>query len=667
MTRPTAGLPELLDTLDPDAPRPVRTLWLMNLCAWIRAGVVEDRPDGAVNRVLLFLDAVSVRPEWQDRWRLWWTRFATDLDSAALLADFGFAPRTAFLSALGDRLRRRILPATPDTDDAGELLDQLFSDPRDALWIAALDAATWKRLADLLPADVTGQWRTQGLLDAVAFGVGQITATGFSAEIRSRLAPAARDSRPFLALAQTHAHFVRTIAEHGVGSPACRAANQELLDQLDHCRAAAATAYQHLDEHGISVGIVFRLRQLRQRVRRVRMLLSVVGSDSPAAAAGELLTHLAQAAAERRSVRALLAENTHLTAARIAERSAETGEHYITRNRTEYRHMLVTAGGGGAVLAFTTWAKFALYGLGLPAFWAGLGFGLNYAISFVVIMLLHWTVATKQPAVTAPAMAARLRHMEAPDAVERFVDEVSHLLRSQVAAIVGNLGVVVPVVLLLCTALHLAGAAPMVDAEHAHHVLHEQSLFGPSALFAAFTGVLLFASSIIAGWAENAFVLHRLESALTWNPRITRLLGSERAARWARWLRANISGLAANVSLGLMLGLVPAFAAFFGLGLEVRHVTLSTGQVAAAMATLGASALQTAEFWSAVAGIVVIGTLNLVVSFYLAFRVALAAHAITAVDRRRIGQAVRTRLRQEPGSFLLPPPDAPGQTPAHHG
>jgi site-specific recombinase len=662
-----AGLPELLDTLDPGASRPHRHLWLIGLFDWIRAGVVGDAPQGAVSRVHLVLDAASVRPDFQPRWQRWWAQFTTDLDCALLLSDYGLAPRTAFLSALGDRLRRRLLPATPDTDDAGELLDLLLSDPRDAVWVAALDEATWQRITDLLRPSQSGAWGPQSLLDAVAFGVGQVAATGFAAEIRSRMAPAAREERPFLTLTRRHSHFTQVVGVHGVHSEAGREATEQLLAQLDRCQDAAGTVYQHLEEHGISVGIVFRVRQLRQRVRRIRLLLQVLGSERPAAAAGQLLTHLAMAARDRRSVRALIAENTQLTAAKVAERSAETGEHYITRNRTEYRHMLATAGGGGAVLAFTTWAKFAIYGLGLPAFWAGLGFGLNYAISFVIVMLLHWTVATKQPAVTAPAMAGKLRHMDAPDAVERFVDEMAHLLRSQVAAIAGNLGVVVPVVLVLCGALHVSGAGPMVDAEHAHHVLHEQSLLGPSALFAAFTGVLLFASSIIAGWTENAFVLHRLDSAITWNPRITRVLGGERAARWARWLRANVSGLAANVSLGLMLGLVPAFAAFFGLGLEVRHVTLSTGQVAAAMATLGLPALQTPEFWWAVAGLAIIGPLNLAVSFFLAFRVALAAHGITDIDRQRIYRAVRQRLRTEPASFLVPPPDASAPTRPSHG
>ena len=37
-----------------------------------------------------------------------------------------------------------------------------------------------------------------------------------------------------------------------------------------------------------------------------------------------------------------------------------------------------------------------------------LGGGLR-TVSFVVIQLLHFTLATKQPAMTAPAMAAKLK------------------------------------------------------------------------------------------------------------------------------------------------------------------------------------------------------------------------------------------------------------------
>jgi len=119
-------------------------------------------------------------------------------------------------------------------------------------------------------------------------------------------------------------------------------------------------------------------------------------------------------------------------------------------------------------------------------------------------------------------------------------------------------------------------------------------------------------------------------------------------------MRHNISGLAANVSLGLMLGLVPAFAAFFGLGLEVRHVTLSTGQLAAAAASLGPDILQQGPFWWCVAGVAITGALNVGVSFYFAFLLALRAHNVSGVDRSRIYQAIRHRVRTRLLSFFWP-------------
>ena len=123
-------------------------------------------------------------------------------------------------------------------------------------------------------------------------------------------------------------------------------------------------------------------------------------------------------------------------------------------------------------------------------------------------------------------------------------------------------------------------------------------------------------------------------------------------------MRNNISGLASNISLGFMLGLVPAFAAFFGLGLEVRHVTLSTGQIAAAAASHGFSALHTPALLHAVlwclAGAAVSGALNVGVSFYLAFRLALRAHNVSGVERARIRSAIWARWRRRPMSFFLP-------------
>ncbi|MES2529909.1 MAG: recombinase, partial [Pseudomonadota bacterium] len=221
-------------------------------------------------------------------------------------------------------------------------------------------------------------------------------------------------------------------------------------------------------------------------------------------------------------------------------------------------------------------------------------------------------------------------------------------------AVLGNVLVVVPVMVALSVAALYAFGRHVLDAAHAAEVLHSLSLAGPTALYAVFTGVLLFAASIIAGWTENAFVLHRLDSAMRHNPRIAAVLGQARARRWADFIRTHISGFASNISLGLMLGLLPAFLAFFGIGLDVRHVTLSAGQVAAAAAAIGWPVVHDAALWWAVAAIPVIGALNVSVSFYCAFRLALRAHSVSGTDRQRIRRAIVARWRGRALSFFLP-------------
>jgi site-specific recombinase len=643
----------LISALDPRAPLAQRHLWLIEVLRWVRGDAFD--PNLSVARLRALLDALESRPEDLTRWHRWWRQFIHQVDATPLLADHGFAPRTAFMSELGHRLRRKVMPGTPETTDLAELFDLLLPSSFDVQWLKALDNDTLKRLHRLLVLPTSTDFWQTALMDALVFSVSQVSATGFASEIRVRMSAEAQAARPFHTLPSAFEALRQAVHTHGARSPQALTASALLREQLDACRHAAYSVYAHLEAHGVSVGIVFRLRQLRERIVRIKELLDCLQSEQPEHAAVTLLADLAQVGQASRSVRALIASSSHLTAAKVAERSAETGEHYITRNAAEYRQMLAKAAGGGAVLGLTTWAKFALYALSLSAFWAGLAAGLNYAASFVLIQLLHLTVATKQPAVTAPAMVAKLKDIRQPGAVRRFVDEVAHLFRSQVAAIVGNVGLVVPVVLLISLLLQSGAGAPMIDAAQAAHVLADLHLLGPTLLFAAFTGVLLFASSIVAGWVENGFVYYRLDSAVRHNPRFTRVLGQARAQRWATFLRQNISGLAANISLGLMLGLAPAFAGFFGLGLDVRHVTLAAGQLTAAAASLGVGVLSEPAFWWAVAAVALVGPINLAVSFYLAFRLALKAQNISEVNRLRIRSAILQRIRRAPLSFLLPP------------
>ncbi|WP_394791104.1 site-specific recombinase [Rhodoferax sp.] len=654
MTTPT--LSSLLDALDADAPLAQRHLWLIGLLDWVRGNKLS--PEDSVARIQRFLDAVQARPELQDRLRQWWRMLADTVDSTMVLSDHGFSPRTAFFSEFVDRLRCKILPGTPETTDAGELFGLALPSKVDAAWLSALDERSLQRIGDLLssPSRTPGVtlWQDE-LLQAIAFCSSQILAAGVASELRLRMSLEARQLQPFNGLSADvealRQAFIATPRE----MPELEAAAARLRQRLELCRQAAASVYPHLNDHGISVNLVFILRQLRERVLRVRDLMDCLLSSTPEASAARLLSRLSVAGQERRSLRSLVRANASMLAAKVTERSAETGEHYITRDRAEYRGMLAKAAGGGAATSLTTLLKFLIGAVGLTAFWAGMWSGVMYAASFVLIQLAHWTLATKQPAMTAPAMAAKLKDLGATRAIEDFVDEVTHLVRSQVAAVLGNVGMVTPCVLLISAGMQWASGKPMISKAEADHVFQTLHLLTPSTLlFAAFTGVLLFTASLIAGAVENWFVLHRLDSALRYNPRITAVLGAARADRWANFMREHISGFASNISLGFMLGLLPPVLAFVGLGLEARHVTLSTGQLSAAAAAYGLQVWKLSAFWWCVAAIPLIGFLNLTVSFYLALQLALGAHSVNTYDRQRLRSAVWQRLRRHPLSFLWP-------------
>ncbi|RQO56921.1 recombinase [Paucibacter sp. KBW04] len=659
----TWDLTALLNAADPRAQLAARNLWLARLLEWLRHPASREESASQTPLPLLrlkhLLNVLDRHPEHAKPIAELLNSIWRDVEAVGLFADVGFAPRVALWSECFHRLRLHLLPRTADTDDLAELFDLLFPEESDEQWLLAMDEDLIQRLSDLLalgqaaPQAGTPKPWIEPMLSGLTALVSAVRSSGLNGTLRRRMSVELLGTRPFEQLASACESLIQAL--HGQDQAAIQQSLQYLRALLEACHRAAASVPEHLEQYGVSVDIMFAVEQLLARIQRIEALLDCLSGEHPQQELVRLLATLVRVGHERRSIRTLFASHYSLLARKVAERSAETGEHYITRDRADYRLMLRHAAGGGAIIAGTTFVKFLVMALGLSALWSGFWAGANYAASFVIIHLLHWTVATKQPAMTAPAMAQKLEHIETEEGLQSFVDEVANLLRSQMAGILGNLAVVAPVVLGVQVLCQLIFGAPLVGPQQANYVLHSLTLLGPSLIFAAFTGVLLFSSSLIAGWVENWFVFRRLDAAIAWNPGLIARLGAARAQRWAHWWRANISGVAANVSLGLMLGLVPPVLGFIGLPLDVRHVTLSTGQLAAAAGALGPDILKLSAFWWCVAGIACTGVLNLGVSFYLAMKVALRSRGIRLSDRARVTSAIWQRLREQPRSFFLPP------------
>ena len=90
-------------------------------------------------------------------------------------------------------------------------------------------------------------------------------------------------------------------------------------------------------------------------------------------------------------------------------------------------------------------------------------------------------------------------------------------MRLQIAGLLGNLLAVAPVALGLDALCVRIAHRHLLESHTAHHVLRSNSVLGPSALYAALTGVFLWISSLMGASANNWARVVRLEDRLATN------------------------------------------------------------------------------------------------------------------------------------------------------
>ena len=656
----SVGIDRLVAGADPHATLAESVAWLEQLLDWIRARGGADAEGAAApaTRIRFFLQVLERHPERRMAVSVVLRNTLRELNAIDLLCETGLPHASAFMQELTGRVASKMLPAPPAANDMAVLFRRMFPEQADAAWVAALPVALLDGIGDLIElgagADTGEDWSgfRRDAADALMILASHVQAIGLSQRVRQRTATERPLDTPFAGLASAVHDYVGA----AFGSARFEAEEAAVRSFVARCARALADVSGHLENYGVSIDLVYQLERAQLSLQRMEAIVELHGrrARDPVAIA-IFVAALIRANDAQGSIRSLLRENLKLMTRRIVESARKTGDHYITRDGDEYRAMLVSAAIGGAVTGLTVLVKIATVGHGLPLFLDGLVASINYALSFVLIHLLHGTLATKQPAMTAAAMAHKLNAPRARGRLRGFVDEVANLMRSQVAAITGNLLLVVPAVLAVQALLLLAGFGHLPDPGHARQYIESLSLWSAAPFYAAFTGVLLWLSAVIAGWFENWATFRKLPEAIAQSPRIVALLGPERAVSAARVIEDNVAALGGNVSLGILLGMEPVIAAFFGLPLEVRHVTLSTGQLALASWSFGTGIFALPAFWWAVAGIGMIGFLNLTVSFGLALSVAIRSTGRGAVSRRRLRRAVFSRVRAAPLDFLRPP------------
>lgn len=659
----------LMQGANPFASWHERANWMSDVAEWLRhepqpssreMGVIRRARHQRTRYLLDWLDAH------RDVRRLVRTTIQKTLREAVgpeLFTDTGMPCEPAFLGALWHRAVSLLLPRSPAQRNLSALLIAMFPDPADADWLLGLDSTTLERLWRLIADDGIAHAYLQQVDEALLLLMAMVLATGLSPEFQARLMPRMPvRASPFMTLR-------RELEKYLAASPNDAGALRGVRMLIAVCSAQTDKIYADLDEHGVSLNLIYHLERMRAQLNRMARLIdlrSAMAQESGHAAQtllGELIRlHHGQNA----TLLGLPKRGFSLLARKLAERQSRSGDVRIARDAIQYRAMLRAGAVGGIVCAVMLLAQRLLPGVAHPKFFDGLLAAANLGAGFVLISALGGVLAARQPALTAPALAARMGALDTSDGLRALLSEVATLLRSQAGAVFGNLFALTPMLLLATSALSWIGGVRLMNADTAQSEIDALSLIGPTPLHAIFTGVLIWLAALFSGLADNWFALRRMREALACHRRLVYALGSLRAQRLARWMERHVADIAGNLALALLFGLGPALANFFGLPLELRHVTLAAGQLVAAASAMGWGVLLEPAFWLAAAGVLITGLFNIGVAFVCALSLAMHARGLRGRTRRRILRAVLRRFIAAPATYLLPQRgDAPVATQAH--
>lgn len=404
---------------------------------------------------------------------------------------------------------------------------------------------------------------------------------------------------------------------------------------------------------GSSLNVAYLLERLSQTLERLEKLMAIFVSRRYLPRRILLLAGcFARAAAEQHSVSRLWKQSSKLIARSITQNAGDHGEHYITRDKKEYFAMLYSAAGGGILIALMALFKTYLGAQIEDKVWRGIAEGLNYGLGFTLIFMLHFTVATKQPAMTAARFAEAVERTPQGKALNmKLAQLLVDVFRSQSIAVWGNVLVAMSLAALIAFIYQYQTEHALMNSAQIAYQLHSIEPFAGTLWFAAIAGVWLFCSSIISGYFDNRSNYLNLRMRLRQHPCLKKLMTEKCRAKFADYLHENYGSIMGNLCFGLLLGLTGVVGYLTGLPLDIRHVAFFSANVGY-IAVSGH--FDFTFLLQCLLSVLLIGLVNLIVSFSLTLWVALRS-LNTEIDSwwAILGEVCKI-IKRRPLSLFLP-------------
>ncbi len=584
-----------------------------------------------------------------------------------ILTDAGILHDINFLSEIKGRLFSKILPVQPAKDRVAYILNQVFYKKTDAQWVEKIPMEQLYELYDLLRFGEKKSGNKQShvssqLIIAMTILIQRCNGRAMDTEVMKMVPEFDNLESPFSGFERELIEIDDEIKNSdGLYIHHEDLSYKQLTILHQHCEQFIEKAFQNSRKYGISLRANQNMLRIKQQLERLKVLIPFLAAEKP----GDVRKNevgisllLIRYNCYQNNLQSLISDSTQLLAFEITQHTAKTGEHYITQTKGEYYQMFRTALGGGLIVGLLVIFKLLLSKLDISDFGQAFFYSMNYSIGFVAIYLFGFTLATKQPAMTASAIINALKEginakIISEIKYQAFAILFARLFRSQFIAFVGNVFMAFPVALLGIWLIDLGFHQNIAETKGAAMLTNISPIHSLALFHAGIAGIYLFLSGIISGSTANKHKHNQIYYRIQEHPVLKRTLGKERAYNLSKWYENKWAGIISNFWFGVFMGSTASVGVFLGLNLDIRHITFASGDMALGLYGEGFEVGFWVIFW-AILGIGLIGMMNFLVSFSLSLALAFRSKRLPGKELKPVIASIWKHAKDRPLEFFFP-------------